>query len=173
MKTFLFNIYLIFYDIYLYLWYILFKVLGSIIFIYHINEDEIRNITWNYYLKYGLDRFRKGTFYTKIYSQYGIHHVAFDGELAHIGKIKIGPIENRPKRKNVILLDNGNPINIDLGILDNYKINMKHFDKSVKNLGLILKLIGLKCSHVTIIQLIPYNKTTMEIHNVDIDHLYH
>lgn len=172
MKKFIIQAYLIFHQFYHYLWYLLFNYLESIVFIYYLNDNKVKNITLNYYLKYNLDEFDKGTYYTKIYNKHGTHHIAFDGKITHINKIKLEPNEYHPKRKQLFLSDNGNPINIDLDILDNYKINMKQFNNCVKNLGLILIMMGIKCSHVTIIQMIPFNRITLPVNEVEIEHLY-
>ncbi len=70
-------------------------------------------------------------------------------------------------------MNNGTPVSVDLQILDNYKINMIHFeDDSVTNLAEITKILGLQCTHITIIEMYPFKKITMEIDNVDINYLY-
>jgi len=159
----------------MFVWKFLFRWLDNIVFIYHLNENKVKNITWNYYLGYGLDKYKYGTYYAKIFKTSGTNHVAFDGHLDHIENIKIVVTSEikPPKRKHVILLDNGLPISVDLAVLDNYKINMKHYENySVKNLGKILKLLGLDCSHVTIIQHVPFSKKTIDVHETDIDIIY-
>lgn len=173
-RSILVNIYLQLYYYYSALWKYIFDFIGKIIFIYHVNENRIKNITWNYYSGYGMNNFKSGTFYAKIYNADGTHHIAYNGEVSKINNlVPISNPESSPRRKNVILLNDDKPINVDLAILDNYKINMLHFDNSLTNLGMILKLIGLNCTHVTIIQTIPFNKKTIEIDQVDIHHLYH
>lgn len=169
---FILKVYFFFYYFYLYFWNLLLKYLGPITILYYLDKDKIKNITLNYYLNYHVDSFRKGTYYAKIYSSYGIQHLAFHGEISDANKIKIEPGDLCFKRKQVILINHGSPLNVDLNILDNYKINMKQFKNPVKNLGLILKMMGLPCSHVTIIQMVPFGKKTMEVQEVDIDYLY-
>ena len=167
------NIWLTIYYYYSLFWRIFFSYIGSFIFIYHIKEKKMRNITFNYYFKYGLDKFKNGTFYAKIYNAEGTSHIAFNGEIDHIHKINIQPDITRPKRKKIILLNNENPLNVDLQILDSYKINMKHLgDSCITNLAEITKMLNLECTHVTIIEMFPFKKITMEIDNVDINYMY-
>lgn len=176
--TFLLNlylkVYLKVYQWYTFIWHKIFTWIGKVMLIYHIDGDKMKNITWNYYLKYGMEKFKNGMFYAKIYDIRGLNHIAFNGDISHVHRIKADSLENPPKRKNVILLDNDIPIDIDLDVLDKYRTNMLHFeDQGIANLGKILTLIGLKCTHVIIIQMFPFNKKTMKIDEVDIDHLYY
>ena len=174
LQQFIINIYLRIYNYYSLLWKLLFSWLGRFVFLYHINDKKMTNITFNYYFRYNLDKFKNGTFYAKIYNSYGTDHIAFNGEIDHVHSIKIQPAIIQPKRKKVILLNGENPISVDLQILDNYKHNMLHFEKSsVTNLADITKMLGLECTHITIIEIRPFKKITMEIDNVDINHLYH
>jgi hypothetical protein len=168
--------YLLFHKFYMYIRHMFFRLFSSIVFVYHYSDDKIRNITWNYYLGYGLDKFKNGTFYAKVFKKSGTKHIAFDGHIDQISKIEIVDESeiNIPKRKHIILSHNGEPLDVDLTILDNYRMNMEHFEGiSVKNLGKILKLLGLKCSHVTILQHRPFYKKTIDVREVDIDVIYH
>jgi hypothetical protein len=174
LENFFIKIFLLVHQYYNLIWKNIFLWIGNIILIYHVNDGKMKNITFNYYLKYNLDKFRTGTFYAKKYDTKGMNHIAFNGNVDHINKIGPGLNDELPKRKKIILLNNGKPVGVDLQILDNYKINMKHFgESSISNLELITKMLGLKCTHVTIIEMFPFNKITMEIRNIDIEYLYH
>ncbi|XWV25255.1 hypothetical protein QJ856_gp0517 [Tupanvirus deep ocean] len=166
--------YLILHQYYSIIWKILFSWIGNFIFIYHVNNKKVKNITLNYYLGYKLHKFQTGKYYAKIYNCDGTNHVAFDGHINQIHKMKIHKsIDNPPKRKKILLLNNEKPLNIDLEILDNYKINMKHSgDSSITNLAEILEIFGLQCTHVTIIEFSPFRKITKEITEVDVNELY-
>jgi hypothetical protein len=144
-------------------------------FIYHINDDHVKNVTWKYYLGYDLEKYKTGTFYAKVYNIYGTDHIAYNGDIRSINNMDtLKEIKNPPRRKNVLLLNNGIPLRVNLEILDNYKKYVGHFNNSgITNLGKILSLLGLKCSHVTIIQTIPFMKTTEIVDNMDINHLYY
>ena len=153
------------------IWKFLFKWIGSILLIYYIEQNQMINITTNYYFGWNLDKYRSGTYYVKIYNIHGTSHIAYQGDLAHIQNTRVDP-EEVPKRKHVVLLNNEQPLEINLEILDKYKANMKHFTNSVTNLGKITRLMGLQCSHISIIRLIPFNKETMHVDEVNIDYLY-
>ena len=158
-------------------WKISFGLIGSIIIVYRFDNNKLQNITWKYYLGQQLDKFKSGTFYAKIYNSNGANYIAFNGDLKKLKEINftgIGYMDNLPKRKNVLLLENDTPIEINLEILDNYKMNTSHFGElSVNSLKNILTFIGLKCTHVKIIQTVPFSQQVLPIDEVDINHLYH
>ena len=174
-RSLLLSIYLNIYRYYDLLWKFIFSYIGNIFLIYYINDDDIKNITMNYYFGWNLKKFKSGTYYLKIFDANGTNHIAFIGNIELIHKIKITEsFENPPKRKRVILLNENNPININLEVLDNYKTNTKHLQSSsISNLKEITKILGLKCSHVTIIETRPFNKITMDVESVDINYLYY
>lgn len=161
-------------NIYVILRKIFFTWISKIILIYYIKENGNQNITWNYYLNYNLDKYIKGTYYIKIYDIRGINHIAYNGNLNNINKMNTAQIiENLPRRKNILLLNNGIPNSADLQLLDNYRTNMIYFQEScITNLGTILSLMGLKCDQVAIIQSYPFNKIVMKTDEIDIDYLY-
>lgn len=179
LEKILINFFFIIYRYYVLCWQLFFYYIKNIVFVYYINDGKIKNITLNYYLKYNINDYKKGTYYVKIYSLDNMNHIAFKGDIDHINKITINKITTLadvkiPKRKKIILLNNEKPININLQILDNYKINMEYFkDASISNLAQIINILGLKCTHITIIELYPFQKTTIEIENVDIKFLYY
>lgn len=174
-QTIFLNAYLKIYFYFDFFWKLLFAWLGKIVLIYHVNNNNIKNITWKYYFGYGLEKHKIGIFYIRIYDIGGMNHIAYYGDITNLQRLELSKFdETPPKRKNIILLNNGIPINIDLDILDNYKKNMKYFnDSSITNLGKILSLMGLNCSHVIIIQTIPFNKIIESVHNIDINYLYY
>lgn len=173
-QLFFINIYLSFYKYYNLLWKIFFSWVGNLFFIYFVHNNEVKNITMNYYFKYNLDKFAEGIYYTKIYNSDGTNHVIFKGVVNDINAIKIEENDkNPPKRKNIILVNDDEPLNVNLEILDNYKTNMKYVKNSVTNLNEILKFIGINCTHVIIIDFIPFKKTTISINDIDINSLYH
>jgi len=168
------NIFLKLYSIYLPIKILFYKWIGQLMFVYYVNDIQRTNITFNYFFNYNLKNFKNGTYYLKIHNGHGTNHFAFNGELSDIKKICIKqPTEILIKRKNIILLENNLPLNVDLELLDNYKINMEHFGSaSVTNLSKILAILDLKCSHVAIIKTYPFSKTILEIKNININDLY-
>lgn len=172
-QSILLQIYFKCYQYYLFLWNYLFTWVDQIIFIYYINENNKKNITLNYYLNYGLDKYQNGIYYANIYNINGSNHITHNGNISGINILKItDQMINPPKRKNILLLNNDVPVNVDLGILDNYKMNINE-NHSLTNLGKILQLIGIKCTHILIIQHIPFNKKIVHVDEVDINHIYH
>ncbi|XWV26514.1 hypothetical protein QJ857_gp0553 [Tupanvirus soda lake] len=176
-QSLLITTYLIMYQYYSMIWKILFSWIGNFVFIYHVNNKKVRNITLNYYLGYKLHKFQTGKYYAKIYNSDGTNHIAFDGHINQIHKIKTHKhksIDNPPKRKKILLLNNDQPLNINLEILDNYKINMEHFgDSSITNLAEILDIFGLQCTDVTIMEFSPFRRIKKKITEVDVNELYH
>jgi hypothetical protein len=114
-------------------------------------------------------------YYLKLLNCSGANHLAFNGEIVDVSKIKITQsLENPPKRKNVMLSNNGVLLDINLEILDNYLTNLKYSpDTNITNLKTILKILGFECSHITIIETRPFNKITIDVTNIDINYLYY
>ena len=169
------NIFLLCYYYYNLIWEYIFGWLGEFMFIFYVSDDHnnLKNITWNYYLGFNLDEYTSGTYYLKIYNSTGTNHIAFNGNLADIHKKNMYQYpEKLPKRKNIILLDGDISVNIDLKILDNYKISTLPYDNSITNLGQILKLLDINCTHITIIQMRPFLKVVMDVEDVNINDLY-
>lgn len=175
-KSLMFYLFLRFYYYYNLIWDLVFSWLGQIMFLFYIDcqDNELstrcRNITWNYYLNYNMDKFKKGTYYAKILNVNGINQLAFNGNIMEINN-RILP-QNKPKRKNIILQNNSIPINIDLKVLDNYKMSISGFNNPITNMGQILDLLGIPCTEVSIIRMHPFSKITLPINDVDIDYLY-
>lgn len=160
------------------LWEYIFTKIGNICLIYAIIDENNmiykKNITFNYYTGYNLDKYKNGTFYVKIFNKYGITNVAFNGNITEIKEIKIvDPHINRPKRKNIILQENNKPININLEILDNYRQNMITCAVPVTNLGKILKILDIDCTNITVVQSMPFLRQTISVDVVDIDFIYY
>ena len=77
-----------------------------------------------------------------------------------------------PKRKHIILSNNDETINIDVAFLDKYKLLSKHFTNPITNLGHIMRIIGINCTHVNIIKHMPFSKKVIEINDLDLDNIY-
>jgi hypothetical protein len=173
LKSMMFCMFLKFYYYYNVVWEYIFSWLGELMFIFYIDHDDnIKNITWNYYLNCNMSSFDHGVYYLKIYNTDGTNHLAFSGNISDIEK-KNNLIITKPKRKHIILLNNSEPINVDLKILDNYKLSSEPFPNPIKNMDKVLKLLGIKCSQIVIININPFFKTILNIEDITIDELYH
>ncbi len=174
-RTLLINIYLKIYQYYIFLRKIFFSCINNVKLVYFIDGDKVKNISINYYLGLKSDNFKTGKYYLKIFNGSGTNHIAFNGNINDVSRIKIAECyDNPPKRKNVILLDNGVPLDINLEILDNYVSNIKYFpEQSIINLGSVLQFLGFSCTHATIIETKPFSKTITDVNDVDVGHLYH
>jgi hypothetical protein len=167
-------IYLKIYQFYCFLWKHIFKKIGTFTILYFIDQDNIKNITINYYLGFSLDKFKNGSFYAKIYNENDFNHIVYKGDILQLEKIKtINTPYKSFKRKKFLLTHNDSPMHIDLNILDNYKKNMDYFDSSETNLGKILFIMGYKCNKIIIIQTNPIVKTIKNVDEVEIDNLYY
>lgn len=166
------GLYFKFYQYYIRLWEYLFAKIKQIMFVYYIDGNTKRNITPNYYTGYKINKYKKGKFYTKIYDISGTKHAAFTGNLCQINKLIGMEKDVTPKRKQIFLTKNSEPLNVDLVILDNYKLAISKINNPVTNLGEIIKLMGIDCTHVVIVEMFPFKKTIMAVTDVDINELY-
>lgn len=174
MSAIIVNFLLYFYKCYNSIWKYIFAYFDKLIILYYIENGNKKNITFNYYLNYGLSKFNYGLYYVKIFSLSGMNHIAFDGNIGDIEKIKkFGWIEQPQKRKKIILLDDeAKPININLSILDDYKILSTNFKKSVTNLGDVFKILDIGCTSVSIVQFNPFSKKILSVNDTHINDLY-
>jgi hypothetical protein len=165
------------YQLHRLLWIFVFTIIGRIVFVYHVENDKSKNITLNYYLGYNMNKYKNGCYYLKICDINGTNSIAFVGNLDNI-KLDIFGLcknENPPKRKTIILYNHEKIISFDLEILDNYFTNSKQCKndiKPIKNLGKILKIFGITCTHIVVIQLYPFKKEQIEPDKIDIEYLY-
>ena len=167
------KIYLRIYQYYILLQKLFFLLIGNIIIIHQIDNNVINNVTLKYYLGYKLNKSDSSLYHAKIYNIDGTSQIAFKGDINQVRKIKKATLLNIPKRKNVILLNENIPIDIDLDIFDNYKINVEQLkESSITNLSEITQILGIKCTHVSIIEKFPFKKVTTMIKDMDINDLY-
>lgn len=174
-KSLLIQVYLCIYYYYRLIRKLMLNYLGKIIFVYHINDHQLNNITLNYYMGYNLRKYNFGSFYVKMIGPSDTHHIVINGDLEHINSIKnIDVANNSPKRKKIILSNNNVPLNINMEVLDKYKVVSDYVgDIGIKNLGLILYYMGIKCTDVTIMEMFPFTKKTFNVNEIEIDHLYY
>jgi hypothetical protein len=167
------KIYLYLYKLYIILRKLLFRIIGCVYIIYHI-DDKITNITLNYYSGYGINKYHTGNYYLKIIGSDKVDHFAHSGNLTDINKISLPKSSVSLKRKNIMLLDNNTPINFDLNKIDNYMHNMHHLkDSKLLEMKWILNCFNIKCTHIQFTTLFPFNKEIYPIDNTNVDILYH
>lgn len=159
------------------LWEYIFDKIGNIYLVYYItdkNTSHKKNISFNFYTGYNLNQYKNGTYYVKNINKYGTNHIIFKGDVAEINKIKNIELNiDTPRRKNIILQKDNEPININLEILDNYKQNMIISINPVVNLGEILRILDIPCATITIIKHFPFSRQTIDVSNVNINDIYH
>lgn len=160
---------------YNYLWTTILAYFGPIAIIYHLDGFSMKNITLNYYLNYNLNKYSEGSYYVIIYNSNESSQIAFKGVIGDIDRIIRKSITDCSyRRKNIMLLNNGMPLNTNLEILDKYKRNTQYFgESSITNLSTITKLMKLTCTHISIFELRPFKKTILDIAQVDINDIYH
>uniref|UniRef100_A0A6G6AAZ1 Uncharacterized protein n=1 Tax=Borely moumouvirus TaxID=2712067 RepID=A0A6G6AAZ1_9VIRU len=173
LNNILIQLLLVLYSFYQYLLKIFFNIFKKISLLYFIKNGQIYNITLNYYLGFRLDKYSEGIFYIKEYNFNYVNRIAYTGKLSEIKDFKIINHNSIPRRKNIILMNNDLPCNLDLCILDNYKIHSDYYHVNcVKNLSMVLELLGIRSSHVNIMTLIPFTNKQISTHDLTIDDLY-
>ena len=160
-----------------YIWKLIFTYINKIILIYHIGNDNIiSNITLNYYFGYGLNKYKNGPYYLKLYNKYDTVYLACNGTITDITRnisvVSSHKQNNKPKRKKIILMNNDMTINVDLKILDNYFSQITHYENLITDLKIICDTMGIKCTHINVINLNPFSKTLLDINQTDIRELY-
>ena len=133
--SFLLGIYLILYHAYLWLWLMFFSKIRNLTLVYFVRDNKITNITLQYYLNFWLDNYKLGTYYLRIYNLHGTNHLTYTGALTDIPTIN--PIYNTdvstPRRKDVLLMLNSQPVCVDLAVIDNYRVNTIHLNGHVEH----------------------------------------
>lgn len=174
-KSLALYIFIKFYQIYNIIWNLIFSFLGKIMMIYHLEKDELNNITLHYYFDMIPKKFETGIYYIKFIDSNGTNHIAYQGNINQIKDISLhDPSENPPKRKNIALVNHDQFSYSDLHLLDNYKMNIpKSPFVPVTNLSKIMIFLGIKCSHIKIIEIIPFSNKIVKIDDLDINSLYY
>lgn len=168
---------LIFFNYFMVIRNFVFNHIDNIYFVYYLPNNDIdsnvSNITLNYYTQIGLSKYKKGIFYFIINNKNGTDHVAYNGLITDINNYK--PVEGVTiKRKNILLLNNDVPLKKDLNIFNNYLINCENYkDTYVKDLKTVVKLFGLKCTHVTISQSFPkLYREKLDVNSININDIF-
>lgn len=173
LQNLLVKVYFQLYGWYIYLRWLFFRIVKNITFVYYVNPQTLKktNITWRYYTGIGLSKYCRGMYYGIIYNESTVNYIIFTGSISEISNFKLGTVQ--PKRKQVILLNNDIPINIDLTVLDNYQMAAMTFEKSCTNLSQILQLMNIKCTNVVIVKNRPFSRNIMSVQNLDINDLFY
>lgn len=164
------------------------KCFGPITLVYVLGSDnKVRNITLNYHTGIGLFPYRTATYYLHIITSKGSERVGIDGNLSDLPPI-ITLLKNTActsitdtrdikllRRKKVVLMDHAKPIDFDLRILDNYYPNtLRDYGINIiTNLGLITKVLGLSCTHISISQSYITKGTISPIEDIDLSDIYY
>jgi len=171
-KLFIF-LYMYFYGWYQRLWEMLIDTVGPLYIIYHFDGNKFVNITFGYYLNWWLSsRYHTGSYFCKKLLRDRTNHFTFTGKLDIIRTLTTPDIPS-VKRHNIMLYLDSKPREVNLNILDNYVTTMKHLNHShtIRN-SLILKQLGLECSHVQITMLRPFSKVMKGINDMKLEELY-
>lgn len=170
-KKYILSTYLYFYQLFIFLWNIIFAINGPIYMVYHIDSGDMRNITFFYYV-YCLSKYRKGLYYCQILNRNRVDHITFEGDIDHIKKIELLDEHPYRKRKNITLIKNDHVIHFDLNLLDNYVHNMQHNKKPLLTPREILKYLGVECTHVDFVEFFPFRKIRRDIDELTLIDFY-
>lgn len=153
------------FNLYSYFYYLFMSYVSPLYIIFDINNNK--NITLKYYLN--LYKKDNGSYFIKKYDITGVNYYAFTGNLNEITY----SLENiRINRKNIILYNKNEPIQINLELLDNYYKNSKNFKNPIIKLDVILYLLNIKCTHISFIQYNPFIKEIHQVNELFINNLY-
>lgn len=182
MQSTVINCFFMLHNFYSFLWKKFFSQITKLLIIYFCEDKSLKNITLNYYTGFNLSKYSTGTYFIKYFDVNGTNYTAFNGTLNDILKISqfnnpltnlLANPKNIPQRKKILLKCGENPIQFNLQILDNYKLNMTLFGKnSIGNLSKIMTFLGIKCTGATIINIFPPSKKDLKIENTNISDLY-
>ncbi|AGF85446.1 hypothetical protein QJ854_gp336 [Moumouvirus goulette] len=174
LNNILIKLLLILYSVYQDFRRVFFTMFRRIRLIYFVVDKKIYNISFNYYFGIGTNKYNRGTFYIKEYSMNNMNHIAYTGKLSEIQNFKIIDSISIPKRKNIIIMNENEAYALDLNILDNYKIHSDYYHEScIKNMSTILSILGITCTHINIMTMLPFNNERIPVQDVTIDDLYH
>lgn len=131
--------------------------------VYAINKTtfEIKNATIDYYL----NRLTDNNFYVyKIFKAHATYYSLSPYDLQFICTMM----------RCYNLFNDGDPVNINLHVIDNLMTSARIEDKSFFNvpLGVVLKCIGVKCNKVNIINYSTFVSTEHDVFDVPMHALY-
>ena len=174
LENFMLHTYLYIYQLYNSIWSTIFNKIGQILLLYYFNGNNLENITWNYYSGKNIDKYKKGVYFCQVYNEYGANYLSFKGDLSNLENFKQVKNIKYPKRKNILLMNNDRPVEIDLHIFDNYRANIDEVpDSPETELATIAKFFGIDCTHVKFIEIIPFRQKLVPINELNINDIYY
>jgi hypothetical protein len=168
----LINVGLTVYNFYIKVWNFFFRIVGRIYLVYQYKDDKFTNVTLQYYL--GLINNRLSEYVVNIINKNGSNYFIINCYPENFANLILDQ-ESYVKRKNFQFLNNNRIVNINLQLLDNYVVNRKNNNLegvSPNNIGVILRMLGYNCSHVQIINIMPFEKVVKCVDSVTINDLY-
>ena len=148
-------------------------------------NGNLSNVTFNYYTGFNITKYSEGSFFTKIFDINGIHYAGYNGHINMVDLLELSRTTHQRKR---ILLSNNqtnktnktNQINqtnktisFPLEKLDNYYSNSLLLENnSIIDLEQILRFFDIDCTHITIIEIIPFSRTEKTVKGLCINDLY-
>jgi len=162
------------------------RLFGNFHTIYFYDGIETTNITVNYHTNILLEPYQKGIYYIQSSNENYDDDYIFDGTIDDVTRYLSSygnpiflnvsyqnPISNN--RKNVILFDGDQILNVNFHAIDRYKNYMVHdsnFTKVTDIQTILQILLHISCTHILIIQTFPFKKVTYDIKDVTIDMIY-
>ena len=70
------------------------------------------------------------------------------------------------------MLNDGAVVSFDLNILDNYVYNMHKMGTAIESPNIVFNCLGIQCTHVQILTIVPFKKTVVCITEIEIMDLY-
>jgi hypothetical protein len=174
LKTFIYVFYLYVCQMYIYVINMLLKIFGPVYIVHLLKNNEHINLTFYYYCRYLIpNNYTRGEYYCKIVGSEISNHIIHDGSFHELPLIQLPKQHDRIKRKNFLLLNESNPENMDLSVLDNYVQNMIHLKKNdMIDIEKFLKCHGKKCTHVKFTHIRPFKIETIDIQKLKLHDFY-
>lgn len=150
-----------------------FDKIGYQTIIYHIENDTRTNITLCYYLNYGLEKYKHGTYLVYTYNNKGSFISIHNGSIDKLKGIDYENFRNKHiDRKKIILQYKESPISMNLSVLDSVYHYSDAFVRKNINLFHIMNIVDIKCDAVKIIKFFPFETETVSALDINLEHIY-
>jgi hypothetical protein len=161
----------LFYKIETFVWYYVFAVIGQFHFVYRLHKGKVENLTVKFLLGLLKDDFKSNSiFYVKTITANSSDHLICTSIKKTFSEKQHTQEQSQPKRKNITLLWENNPVDFDLTILDKIKRN------SLGNQNILLSeifvLTQIKCDTIKITKICPFEISVKKVDEISLHDLY-
>lgn len=149
------------------------------IIVNHAKTGEVKNITYAYYLRYGIDRYYQKNpdhmFYVKMYNPTKTNHLIYNESLENMDSdITTLPEPNVSMYDNIFIFSNTQDQQVPIDILTLSRIYRDNANKKI-NLGRLLDLIGYRglVKYLEILSIFSPSKLIKhKVNDINLDDIY-